>query len=595
MTGSVSEDVVEPAEAGAQGTAEASEASPKRRRWGLHRKDADAPRAPRVFEPRFDGVGLVVGALFIAASLDPSLLPRVPLVQGLATGVSFTLGYGLGAAGHGLWNYLQGPHLRGKAKSIVIWTLLGLIAVVLAIATWRWVGWQNEIRQNFGMDDLSPTAWFTVLGMGIGIVAVVLVIARSFRKLFRWAGHLLDRWLSRRLSVTLATTALALFLWSLVSGVLVDAFFSGANSAFSVKDVGTKKGVVNPESDLRSGGPGSLVTWDELGYQGRRFVFEGPSVDELNAVSGGGALEPIRAYVGLKSAPTVEERGKLLLDELVRTGAFDRKALVVTTTTGTGFLDARGVDPVEFLYNGDTAIAGLQYSYLPSWISLLADQKTVQDTSQASFRIIHEYWSKLPEDSRPELYLYGLSLGSYGVESVLGNINILNEPIDGALMSGPPFVNPLHKELTNARDAGSAAWMPIVGEGRTVRFTGREDYLSDPTGEWGDTRLVYLQHGSDPVVNFSPRMFFSEPEYLSGPTRSPDVSKNMSWFPLVTGWQTLLDLPASGSVPDGYGHMYTVTSNLTSWAAIMEPEGWTAQEVADLAVMLEKRQIEVYG
>ena len=32
---------------------------------------------------------------------------------------------------------------------------------------------------------------------------------------------------------------------------------------------------------LRSGGPGSLIPWDTLGYQGRNFTGEGPSVSDI--------------------------------------------------------------------------------------------------------------------------------------------------------------------------------------------------------------------------------------------------------------------------------------------------------------------------
>ena len=242
-------------------------------------------------------------------------------------------------------------------------------------------------------------------------------------------------------------------------------------------------------------------------------------------------MEPIRAYVGLKSADTLQGRADLLLEELKRAGAFDRKALVVTTTTGTGFLDPNGVDPVDYIFNGDVAIAGVQYSYLPSWISLLADQAAVKETSRVVFDTIHQYWSTLPEDSRPELYLYGLSLGSYGVESVLNSINVINEPIDGAFMSGPPFVNDLHTEIETGRQPGTPEWLPVYGDGRTVRFASEEGFAESP-GPWGPTRVVYLQHGSDPVVFFSPCLAWSPPTGSRTGQRPPDVSERMGWFPL---------------------------------------------------------------
>ena len=173
---------------------------------------------------------------------------------------------------------------------------------------------------------------------------------------------------------------------------------------------------------------------------------------ELEAVNGPGAKEPIRVYAGLQSADTVQGRADLVLAELKRTGAFDRKVLVVATTTGMGFLDSRGTDPLEYLWNGDTAIAGVQYSYLPSWISLLADQEAVVATSRTVFETVRQHWATLPDGERPALYLYGLSLGSMGVESVLTSVNIVNEPVDGALMVGPPFVNDMHARLEVGRD-----------------------------------------------------------------------------------------------------------------------------------------------
>ena len=40
--------------------------------------------------------GLVIGAMFFAASLTPSLLPRHFAVQGILSGLAFVAGYGVG-------------------------------------------------------------------------------------------------------------------------------------------------------------------------------------------------------------------------------------------------------------------------------------------------------------------------------------------------------------------------------------------------------------------------------------------------------------------------------------------------------------------
>ena len=544
-------------------------------------------RKRRIFSLSLSGTGVVVGAFFFAISLLPSLLPRAPYVQGVVSGITLMIGYGLGAGGRAVWDYLGIPTLKGRARTIVLGLLVAFVAWLTIAAVWQQVGWQNDTRELFGMEPVSPRTWPVILLTTVVVAALILIVSRSLRVLFGSVARWLGRHLPPRLAWVLGVTGLLLLFWVLLTGVLVKGFFAGANVMFSVRDTDTPAPVSQPAETERSGSAASLAAWDTLGRQGRIFTGWGPRAEQINTFSGGGAKEPIRAYVGLKSAETLQGRADLLLEELKRTGAFDREVLVVATTTGTGFLDPHGVDPVEYTFNGDTAIAGVQYSYLPSWLSLLADKQAVKETSRAVFDTVHEYWASLPEESRPKLYLYGLSLGSYGVGSVLNSISIVNEPIDGALMSGPPFVNELHKEIVATRDPGTPPWQPIYREGRTVRFTAEQNGFGKTPGPWGPTRLVYLQHNSDPVVFFAPELAFQQPDWLVPGQRGPDISPEMGWFPLVTMWQVALDLPGAGSVPWGFGHMYTYRSNLESWVEITQPKDWTTDKTDQLVSILE--------
>ena len=333
---------------------------------------------------------------------------------------------------------------------------------MLAVSVWNFVGWQNDTREIFGMEPISPTVWPEIVVVGMLVAWLLLAVGRGFRTLFRKAADFVDRWLPRRLAVTLSSILTLLIIWGLLSGAILDVFFAGANAIFSTRDSGDKPFATQPTDEYRSGGSGSLVKWDELGRQGRDFVSRTPKVEDINAVSGGGALNPIRVYVGLKSADTVQDRANLMLKELQRTGAFDRQAIVLGSTTGSGWLDPNAVDPIDYMYNGDDAIAAVQYSYLPSWISLFADQEIVQETAQTVFTTVHDYWVTLPENSRPQLYMFGLSLGSFGAESVMTDPNIINAPLDGALLAGPPFFNPLHTFLTDRREAGTPRVEPHV-------------------------------------------------------------------------------------------------------------------------------------
>lgn len=554
---------------------------------------ADSDDAPTALSLRFSQPGLTVGLLFFALSLAPSLLPRTGLFQGVVSGITTTIGYAVGAFGAWLWRYLElpVPESGSRTARVVLGVPLALVGIVAALSIWRQVGWQNDVRELFDMAPISPTVWIPIVVVTAVVAALLLVIARSVRRLFRFVVRWAERVMPRRVARVVGGAVVTVVVVVLVSGVLVDGFFALANRSFSVRDTSTAEGLEQPSSELRSGGPGSLAEWDTLGRQGRRFVATGPTVDELNEANGGGAQEPIRVYAGILSADDIEGRAELVLDELRRTGAFEREVLVVATTTGTGFLEPNAMNSLEYLHNGDTAIAGVQYSYLPSWISLLADQEVTRETSRVVFDRVHEHWSTLPEDSRPELYLFGLSLGSFGVESILTSINVLNSPIDGALMSGPPFVNHLWNRITDDRDPGSPAWLPVYGQGRTVRFTGLENVLDEPEGRWGDTKVVYLQHASDPVTFFSADLAFSSPEWLEDGQRGPDVSERMGWFPLVTMWQVALDLPVAGEVPAGHGHLYNSAEYLAAWVGMTEPEGWTDADTERLEpILLEREQ-----
>ena len=569
---------------------------PERPRRGLRGEAArHSPAADNLTHRRGRGVsrrisipGVLTGLLVFVLSLWPSLLPKLSVTQGIVSGISFMVGYGLGAGWQWAWNYLGLSRPHGRVWAALRWLWFAVLTYLLLTAMWRFVGWQNDVRDTFGMERISAMIWLTIIPVAFATSSMILLIARSLRTLVGFLTRWLGKVFPRRLAVLLGGVGLVLMVWGLWSGVLVNTCFAVAIEVFAPRASASAEGITQPTSQLRSGSPESLVDWETLGEKGRTFVATGPSVDELNAFHDSGAMEPIRVYVGLRSAETVEARAQLVLDELIRTGAFDREVLVVATTTGTGLLEPNAMTALEYVHNGDVAVAGAQYSYLPSWISLLADQDEVKETSQTVFATIHSYVSTLPEGDRPEIYLYGLSLGAYGVEAILTSINIVNEPIDGALMVGPPFVNELWNELVANRDPGSSPSAPVYQGGRTVRFINEQEALDvlEAEGEWGETRVVYLQHASDPVVFFSPSLFFSQPDWLLDGQRGAEISEDFHYARLITGWQVMMDLPAAGSIPQGYGHLYTTQANARAWIGVTRPEGWTPAETERLMTFL---------
>jgi uncharacterized membrane protein len=232
---------------------------------------------------------------------------------------------------------------------------------------------------------------------------------------------------------------------------------------------------------------------------------------------------------------------------------------------------------LEMMYNGDTAIVGLQYSYLPSWISFLADRQKSMDSGRMLIDAVHQRWQQLPADHRPKLVLYGESLGSMAGQAAFGWLpDIRQMGFDAVLWVGPPQASPLWHALIVRRDPRTTEVAPRYDNGRTVRFSEAIDpadvtQLDGPP--WVGTRVLFLQHPSDPVVWWSPDLLFGRPDWLTEP-RGRDRSDAMHWNPVVTFWQVSADLTNAESMPGGHGHNYS-NDILDGWVAVARPHGWT--------------------
>jgi uncharacterized membrane protein len=511
--------------------------------------------------------------LFGCASLTPSLLPRGWVLQGIIAGISAAIGYGLGAAVAWFVAEITESRLSAALRRRA-WQVLAVAGTLACLVMlWLGAGWQREIHELMGLEP--PEGWSSI---GVVVVAVLVFalfvgIGRGIRWLARLLVRLLGRILPRRVARPLGVALVTVLVIFLLNGVLFQGLVEAMNSAFSVKDDGTEEGAVEPTASERSGSPDSLVPWTDLGLQGRNFVGLGPTVEELEDFSGRPAEQPVRAYVGLASAEDVGERAALAVRELERAGGFDREVLVVVTTTGTGWVDPAASDSLEYELNGDTAMVAMQYSYLPSWLSFLVDQVKARDAGRALFDAVYGAWAELPERSRPQLYVFGESLGTFGGEAAFSGIADIENRTDGVLWAGPPNFNELWRGLVADREAGSPEWLPVYEDGRTVRFADEAPDLDRPPGPWDEPRVVYLQNASDPIVWWSPRLILNRPDWLREEPGT-DVSPNAVWLPFVTFWQVTADLVFSTGVPDGHGHKYQA-DYVNGWAEVAQPPGWT--------------------
>ncbi|MFP4235560.1 MAG: alpha/beta-hydrolase N-terminal domain-containing protein, partial [Nitriliruptoraceae bacterium] len=260
--------------------------------------EQDRATAAEVFTRPVSRAGLLGAALFFSLSLLPSLLPRTAVAQGVVSGITVALGYGLGVFVRWVAAFLEIPPLRGRARAALLGAWSAVLALALTLAVWRHIGWQNEVRSLFDVDPVGPTAWLVIIPVTLVVAAILLILVRSVRKLFRSVKRGLERGLPRRVAILLGAVASVVVLSLLWNGLLVDGFFALANRSFAPIDAATDEGVVQTTSVLRSGGPGSLVAWDTLGRKGRTFVATGPTIEELEDFHQREVLEPIRVYAG---------------------------------------------------------------------------------------------------------------------------------------------------------------------------------------------------------------------------------------------------------------------------------------------------------
>ena len=535
----------------------------------------------RCYLAKFSMAGLTGALIFYCVSLTPSLLPRVWLLQAVMSGITTVIGYGIGALAGWLLRSLipwsPGPAVRRAGR----WTLA--FAAVLLIPLFGFLGaeWQHDIRKLVEASQPSEAAYVLVVIVSVLIAAALLMVGRGIRSLVRVVARQLRRVFPHRVATALAVLVVLLILGFLVTGALPRAATGAANAYFSGVDSGTSTGIAQPANPLRSGSPESLVPWSTLGRQGRTFVDSGPTPAEISKFSGTAAMEPIRVYVGLKSAPSIAAESALAVKELQRTGAFSRKVLVVATTTGTGWLNPNMIDPLEYMYDGDTAVVAIQYSFLPSWISFLVDKGPAQEAGRDLFDAVYDAWRQLPSDRRPALEVFGESLGSFGGEAAFSGTEDIRDRASGVLWVGPTNTNTLWSRFTAGRDPGSPEWQPVYQDGQTVHFVTSASQLETPAPGWDRPRVVYLQNTSDPIVWWSWQLAFHEPDWLRGPN-PPDVSTAMHWYPLVTFWQVAADLALATAVPPGHGHTYGMVQGAAAWAAIVPPPGWTNARTAEL-------------
>ncbi|MXN49884.1 hypothetical protein GR158_02045 [Shinella sp. AETb1-6] len=529
----------------------------------------------------FSVVGLLLGTLFFAVSLTPSLLPRTYVTQGILSGVAMACGYGLGVALAALWRWFELPVTQGPVRLWLRVAAGAFCAIVVLVFLWRAAEWQNSIRTLMHLPPIETAHPFYVGAIALGIFLLLLAVGKLFALVVRLIASTSRVAAPRRLSYVIGTALAATLFWTMADGLLLRFVLHTADSSFRRLDQVIEPDTEEPSDPLKSGSAASLVRWDALGRMGRSFVASGPSAQDIASFTGKPAVEPLRVYAGLNAAETPEARAKIALDELIRVGGFERSTLLVVMPTGTGWIDPEALDTVEYLHHGDIASVAIQYSYLASWLSLIAEPDYGAEAARALFRAVYNHWTTLPKGSRPKLYLYGLSLGALSSEQSAELFEVIGDPYQGALWAGPPFPSRIWRKMTADRNPGTPAWLPRFRDGSYVRFTSQKNVLPEAGDHWGPMRIVYLQYASDPVTFYDPYSLYRQPAWMAVP-RGPDVSPDFQWYPVVTFLQLTLDMAMATTAPMGLGHVYAGEHYIDPWIAVTDVQDWSDADIARL-------------
>ena len=524
---------------------------------------------------------LMLGLIFFAASLTPSMIPRGPAVQGILGGIVTSLGYLLGRCVQLLWKAADLPVLPPRMSHALTWMMSALTLPLFLWTLTGSLGWQNLLRVKMGMVEADATHSAIILFWAAVTMVAAFMLGILIATLFKTIRAQFYRWMPPRRANVLGVLAVALILFVVTRDGILDAVITSLDDSYEAAQKLFDDAPPRPADPRITGSDKSLVDWAAMGEPGRQFVTSGPDAAAISAFTGAPALDPIRVYVGRANAETDQQRADLALAELIRVGGFDRDLLIVTSPTGTGWMDPGSHDPVEYMHGGDIATVSVQYSYLQSPLALIFETRSGTDQATALLATVHSYWKTLPEKRRPRLYAHGLSLGAWSSMYATNLFRLLDDPIDGAFWVGPPFPSAFWNYVQRARNPGSPWKLPQIEDGSLVRYASHYEDASTAHAPWGPMRIVFLQYSSDPVVFYDPWSLFRPPPWMRDPP-APDASGKMRFIPIVTQFQLALDLALSFGAPPGHGHAYFAQDYIAPWAQVTAPDGWRDEDTERL-------------
>ena len=312
-----------------------------------------------------------------------------------------------------------------------------------------------------------------------------------------------------------------------------------------------------PESQYVSGSAASAVPWRTLGREGRRHVL---TVLDRRAIESTmktpAKADPIRVFVGLESARTEMERVALAMQELERTGAFDRELLVAVSPTGTGYANYAAIECCEFFTLGNCATVTMQYSKRPSPMSLDRVWEGRKQFRMLLAAIRRDLYNRDPSE-RPRLVIFGESLGAHTSQDAFlheGTQGLADSGVERALWIGSPHISKWKAQVLGEP-------RPDVDKSLLIDADNFGEIEQLSSAERKKLRYVMITHHNDGVGLFGADLMIQRPEWLEdADMRPPTVPPWMRWSPIVTAIQVIFDMKNAMNVVPGKfvanGHDY---------------------------------------
>ncbi|GAA3520770.1 alpha/beta-hydrolase family protein [Corynebacterium pilbarense] len=532
--------------------------------------------------------GLAGAEVATWGAVSPSLLPHSWWATAANVGVLQGIGHGFATVASQALRPAVPDSTKNPLPAPVRLAMTGVTAGVFATSMRRRAH-QEQLVESDEKFKVSPQ----ILGITLGTLGygVVLLIGDAIQTFIDAINELLGKKLPPVASWPLAIAGGGALLILVGDQMVVRRFAVRVSRQAQELDREFMRGADQPQRAERSGSPDSLVDWNTMGRQGRAVVAGGPRKADIERLLEGEAMEPIRIFVGLDTerdhAPDFEAMAAVAIKEMHRTGAFKRSHIAVMSAAGTGWINDFHTSGFEFVTRGDSAVVAMQYSYLPSAYSYLADRKNPVHSSRVLIEAIRRELKNIDPNDRPKLYVGGESLGAYGVSDAFETVEEFLEHTSGGVFTGTPGFARNHNYLTRHREKGSPQRLPLIDGGRHVRFTAhpahlRHDFRGNAfTNTWEEPRFVFAQHASDPVVWWEPSLAWKAPDWLREPgsrgepapaAQHLDALDTMRWMPLVTYWQVGIDQLPSKDYPSPHGHNYH-DETVAYWNGVIHGDG----------------------